>query len=112
MLLKSEFHQRQQLAEAGSLATTPKRCSDIRHGVLTLRLMPVRRRPGHLLCLKGVLAQTWHRAAMRAALQEDGASRRWDQVQGLTWHLPGGELRGVLQAYEEEEACGSKQQDG
>lgn len=111
MLLKSEFHQRQQLAEAGSLATTPKRCSDIRHGVLTLRLMPVRR-PGHLLCLKGVLAQTWHRAAMRAALQEDGASRRWDQVQGLTWHLPGGELRGVLQAYEEEEACGSKQQDG
>lgn len=33
-------------------------------------------------------------------------------MRGLTWHLLGGELRGVLQADEEEEARGSEQQDG
>ena len=33
-------------------------------------------------------------------------------MQGLTWRLVGGKLRGVLQADEEKESCSSKQQDG
>lgn len=41
-----------------------------------------------------------------------GASGQQGRAQGLTWQLPRGELRGVLQADEEEEACGSEQQDG
>ena len=59
-----------------------------------------------------------HRLGTRAAVEactvdrKAGASGRRGRAQGLTWHLPRGELRGVLQADEEEEACGSKQQDG
>lgn len=41
-----------------------------------------------------------------------GARGQQGPAQGLTWQLLRGELRGVLQADEEEEACGSEQQDG
>lgn len=70
--------------------------ADIR--VPMLRLMPARRRLGGL--------------STDLAQGSLGGKRVVGPNARLTWHLLGGEPRGVLQADEEEEARGSEQQDG
>jgi hypothetical protein len=91
-----EFHRRQQLAkQMGSLSIIPKRGRPMAMEARTS--LPVE-------WLIPLAQHIWPAVRSGPRVGKRGG--------GLTWHLLGGQLRGVLQADKEEEACSSEEQNG